>query len=132
MILESYPRSNYWYSRTSVSGHLINHGTLLIRPVDARPILVNFNVNNFIKTATSLIKPILKSPKGGLINEVLLYLYIFCLTIMHCLLILLMFQSSINHNRNRYVNHICLSFALLLLIRKCQCNGFNMCLLQIV
>ena len=42
------------------------------RPVDPRPILVNFNVTNLTKTATSLIRPLLDSPKGGLINEVLL------------------------------------------------------------
>ena len=62
------------YSRTSGSGHPINQGTLLIRPVAPRPFLVNFNVNNLIKMATSLIRPLLDSPKGGLINEVLLYM----------------------------------------------------------
>ena len=61
------------YSRTSGSGHPINWGTFLIRPVDPRPISANFNVNNLIKMATSLIRSLLDSPKGDLINIMRFY-----------------------------------------------------------
>ena len=42
--------------------------TPFIRPVVPRPFLVNFSVNNHIKTVTPLIRPLWDSPKGGLIN----------------------------------------------------------------
>ena len=63
----------WWYSRTSGSSNPINQSTLLIRPVSLRAFLVNFNVNNLIKMATSLIRLLLDSPKGGLIHKILLH-----------------------------------------------------------